>query len=232
MIVDDGGTSTAIPSGNPQRLVGVVVAAGGSASFDQVSEAIWPGDPVDASRARLRNILMRLRGVHGEIVVRAGSGVRLAAGVGCDLHDFERLAVEALAVARDDPDFAGRLATRAINMGTGTVFVDFEYEEWAVAARRFAEQRMLGLLDLLSVQAEDNGDLAGAQALAERALRLDRYADSRYIRLSELLAMQNRMAAAIAVLDDAAEVARELGGPLPATVTTRRNALVRRTALS
>jgi len=232
MIVHDGETSQTIPAGNPQRLVGVVVAAGGSASFDQLSDAIWPGDPVAASRARLRNVLMRVRRVHGEIVVRSGSGVRLAAGLHCDLHEFERLAADAMSVARDDPDFAGHLAAQAIEIGTGTVFVDFEYEEWAVTARRSAEQRMLGLLDLLSVQAEDNGDLAAAQALAERALRLDRYTDSRYVRLSELLAMQNRAAAAVAVLDDAAEVARELGGALPPTVLSKRDHLVRRTALS
>ena len=49
---------------------------------------------------------------------------------------------------------------------------------------------MIGLLDLLSVQAEDAGDLPRAQALAERALRLDRYTDSRYVRLAELLTLQ------------------------------------------
>jgi len=176
-------------------------------------------------------VLMRLRRVHGDIVVRSGSGVRLAAGVRCDLHEFERLATDTMAVARDDPDLAGELAARAVEVGAGTVFVDFEYEEWAVAARRVVEQRMLALLDLLSVQAEDRGDLASAQALAERALRLDRYTDSRYVRLSELLTMQNRVAAAMAVLDDAKEVARELGGPLPATVTERRDDMVRRSAL-
>ena len=74
---------------------------------------------------------------------------------------------------------------------------------------------MIGLLDLLSVQAEDAGDLPRAQALAERALRLDRYTDSRYVRLAELLTMQGRSAAAVAVLEDAAEVARELGRGCP-----------------
>ena len=61
------------------------------------------------------------------------------------------------------------------------------------------------------MQAEDVGDLPAAQALAERALRLDRYTDSRYVRLAELLTLQNRVAAAMAVLDDAAAVARDMG---------------------
>ena len=219
-----------VPSGNPQRLVGVVVANGGTATFDQLSEAIWPGEEVETSRTRLRNVLMRLRRMCGDVVVRSGSGVRLAPDVQCDLLQFERLAADALASARADPELAGRLAERALDAGDGTVFVDFEYEEWAMAARRAAEQQLIGLFDLLSVQAEDDGDLPRAQALAERALRLDRYADSRYVRLAELLTMQDRVAAALAVLDDAAEVAREMGGALPSSATRRRNELVRGTA--
>jgi DNA-binding SARP family transcriptional activator len=197
-----------------------------------LSEAIWPGDEVDMSRSRLRNVLMRLRRASGDVVVRSGSGVKLAPGLTCDLLEFERLAADALASARVDPDLAGRLAANALAVGEGTVFVDFEYEEWAINARRQAEQRMIGLLDLLSVQAEDEGDLPAAQALAERALRLDRYTDSRYVRLAELLTMQQRVAAAIAVLDDAAEVAREMGGALPTTVLSQRNDLLRRAASS
>ena len=70
-----------IPSGNPQRLVGVIVAHGGSATFDQLSEAIWPGEEVETSRTRLRNVFMRLRRVVGDVVVRSGSGVRLGPDV-------------------------------------------------------------------------------------------------------------------------------------------------------
>jgi DNA-binding SARP family transcriptional activator/tetratricopeptide (TPR) repeat protein len=230
MVVEDVDSVNHVPPGNPQRVVGVVVANGGSATFDQLSEAIWPGEDVDVSRARLRNVLLRLRRAVGDIVVRSGSGVRLADDLPCDLIEFERLALDALSSTRADPELAGRLASEAVRAGDGTVFAGFEYEEWAITARRSAEQRMIGLLDLLSVQAEDAGDLPAAQALAERALRLDRYTDSRYVRLAELLTLQHRVAAAIAVLDDAAEVAREIGGALPASVTRRRDDLVRRTA--
>jgi DNA-binding SARP family transcriptional activator len=225
------GQDAVIPPGNPQRLVGVVAAYGGSATLDQISEAMWPGDPVEASRARLRNVLMRLRRVGGEILVRSGPGVRFAPGVHCDFQEFERRAKDATAAARADPELAGRLAAEALALADGTAFADFEYEEWVIQARRSMEQQQIGLLDLLSVQAEDAGDYAAAQAYAERALRLDRYSDSRYVRLSELLAMQDRVAAAIAVLDDAAEVARELGGGAPSALRQRRTELVRRTAL-
>lgn len=231
MTVHDGEESISVPSGNPQRLVGVVVANSGTASFDQLGESIWPGEDVETSRTRLRNVLLRLRRVVGDVVVRSGSGVRLGPGVACDLLEFERLARDALSSSRADPDLAGRLAHDAIAVGDGTVFVDFEYDEWAVGARRAAEQQLIGLFDLLSVQAQDAGNLPLAQSYAERALRLDRYTDSRYVRLAELLTLQDRVAAAIAVLDDAAEVAREMGGALPSSARQRRHELVRGTAM-
>jgi DNA-binding SARP family transcriptional activator len=231
MAIHHGSQVEPIPVGNPQRLVGVVVAHAGSATFDQLSESIWPREEVETSRTRLRNVLLRLRRVVGDVVVRSGAGVRLAPDVVCDLHEFERLAVDALSASRADPELAGRLAAQAVEIGTGTAFADFEYEDWANAARRDAEQRMISLLDLLSVQAEDEGDLPAAQALAERALRLDRYTDSRYVRLAELLTLQNRTAAAIAVLDDAAEVARQMGSVVnPEGIEHRRRDLLRRTA--
>jgi tetratricopeptide (TPR) repeat protein len=214
MVAEQGGSVRKIPPGNPQRVVGVVVANGGTATFDQLSEAMWPGEDVDVSRPRLRNVLLRLRRAVGDVVVRSGTGVRLADDVVCDLLEFERLALDALSSARADPELAGRVAAEAVRAGEGTVFAGFEYEEWAIAARRSAEHRMIALLDLLSVQAEDAGDLPAAQALAERALRLDRYTDSRYVRLAELLTLQHRVA----------------GGALPSSVTRRRDDLVRRTA--
>lgn len=224
--------STPIPPGNPQRLVGAVVAFGGSASFDQLSEAIWGDDDVESSRARLRNVLLRLRRGAGDVVVRSGSGVRLAADLTCDVHEFEQLAGDALAAARSDPDLAGHLAETAVGMIDGVVFADFEYEEWATTARRRVDHKLIGLFDLLSIQAEDAGDLPLAQAYAERAVRIDRYADSRYVRLAELLTLQGRNAAAVAVLEDATEVARELGAAQPTALMQRRDELVRRAASS
>jgi hypothetical protein len=112
-------------------------------------------------------------------------------------------------------------------MATGAVFGDFEYEEWAITARQGIELKLIGLLDLLSVQAEDTGDLALAQSLAERALRLDRYSDSRYVRLAELLTLQGRSAAAVAVLEEAAGAAREVGAAVPLNVKKRRDELMR-----
>jgi hypothetical protein len=44
---------------------------------------------------------------------------------------FERLANDALASARTDPEIAGHLAAQAVALVEGPVLRDFEYEEWA-----------------------------------------------------------------------------------------------------
>ena len=227
VVVLHGASVRPVPPGNPQRLVGVIVARGGAVTLDQASEALWGDDDLERSRTRLRNVLMRLRRAVGDLVVRTGHGLRLAPSVTCDLDDFRRLAQDALATARADPELAGDLARAAVGARDAPVFVDFEYDEWAVASRRQVDLQRVGLLDLLSVQAEDTGDLAAAQAYAERALRLDRYTDSRYVRLAELLTMQDRVTAAVAVLEDAATMARE-ASERALGATSRQDELMRR----
>ena len=71
------------------------------------------------------------------------------------------LASDALASARSDPEIAGQLAERALALVDGAVLGDFEYEEWAQASRRSVDQQLIGLLDLLSVQAEDEATCRG-----------------------------------------------------------------------
>ena len=177
-------------------------------------------------------MLLRLRRAVGDVVVRTGSGLRLAPGLTCDLHDFRRQAEDALAAARADPELAGELAADG-GRRSATSRCSSTSSTTTGRSRPAArvEQQRISLLDLLSVQAEDNGDLAAAQALAERALRLDRYTDSRYVRLAELLTMQDRVAAAMAVLEDAAAVAREMGDGTPGATKSRRDELLRRAAL-
>ena len=152
MVVEERSGVIEFPPGNPQRLVGVVVANAGLASFDQISEAIWPGTTSRPAAPGCATCCSGCGESRGDLVVRSGSGVRLAADVGCDLHEFERLADDAMAAARTDPDLAGHLAEQAIALADGPVFGDFEYEEWAIVARRSVEHRLIGLLDLLSVR--------------------------------------------------------------------------------
>ena len=218
-----------LPAGNPQRLVGVVVAHGGMANFDQISESIWPGDDVEASRVRLRNVLLRLRRVAGDILVRSGTGVRLAPDV-----DVRPLRVRSTGQRRDvggargpGPGWSPRGA-RGEPGRRSRCSAEFEYEEWAVDARRDVEQRLIGLLDLLSVRAEDAGDLpwrsrslsgrCGSTATPTRATCASRSC-SRCRAVRPPPSPSSRMPR---------EVARDLGGAVPTSVKRRRDDLMRR----
>ena len=220
---------TEVPGGNPQRLLGVVAANGGSATLDQLTDAIWPDEDSEASRARLRNVLLRLRRGVGDVVTRTASGVRLAGDVVCDLLEFQRLAADALGCAcAPTPTWPARSRRTPSPSPMDRCSPTSSTRSGPPSARRAVDQQLLGLLDLLSVQAEDAGDLALAQSYAERALRLDRYSDSRYVRLAELHSMQGRRAAAVALLNDADQIAQEVGATLPAGVHRRRDDLLRR----
>jgi DNA-binding SARP family transcriptional activator/tetratricopeptide (TPR) repeat protein len=217
-----------IPTGNPQRVLGVLAARGGAATIEEICDAMWPEAALDASRHRLRNLLLKLRRRDGEIVIRTSTGLRFADGVGCDLIDLLHFASDALASSRHDPDLGADLAAQAIDIADqGTPFSEFVYEDWSISARNRVDDVVLRLRDLLSVRAEDGGDFATAQYHAERALPLDRYSDSRYVRLAELHARQGRVAAALRTLDDATKAAGELGAEVSPHVVVRRSELLR-----
>ena len=209
--------SLPIPAGNPQRLVGVIVAPTADRSRStRLSEAHLAGrGRRDAAAPACATCCCGC--------AEPSATSSCAPGTGCGWRPAwlrpattsSRRPPMRWPPPAPTPSWPGSWRRSPSTSGDAPVFVDFEYDEWAVAARRDVDQQLIGLLDLLSVQAEDAGDLPAAQALAERALRLDRYTDSRYVRLAELLTMQDRVAAAIAVLDDAAAVARELGDGTP-----------------
>ena len=147
----------------------------------------------------------------------------------CDLHEFQRLAIDALAAARADPELAGGSPSQAVAIGDGAAVRRLRVRR--VGGRGPAGRRAAADHPARPALRAGRGRRrpARAQALAERALRLDRYTDSRYVRLAELLTLQNRVAAAMAVLDDAAEVARDMGeGPPGATKAVATNCSVGR----
>ena len=221
----------AVPAGNPQRLVGVIVANGGSVSIDQASEALWGDDDVERSRTRLRNVLLRLRRVVGDIVVRTGNGLRLGPDVSCDLYDFRRQAEDALATARAPiPSWPA----------------SWRHGRWASETSRCSSTSSTttgpsprGGASISSGSACSTCSRCRPRTTATSPLRRrspsgrcasTRYTDSRYVRLAELLAMQDRMAAAAAVLEDAAAVAREIGDGTSDGARIRREELMRRAA--
>lgn len=218
--VDLDGTDRTPPAGLGARLVKLLaVSPAAGLAIDEAVELLWPELDPAKGRARLRNVLSRLRTTSGDVVVRSGDGLRLADGVGVDLRRFEALASEALAAAASGGAGAPAVARAAIEDHAGDLLPDSPYESWAAAPRERVRRRRLELLALLAADHRANGRVDDAVRLLEQAIDLDPYDEERYVVAAELRREQGRHGAAMALLARARAVVAELGlAPSPRLV--------------
>jgi DNA-binding SARP family transcriptional activator len=159
----------------------------------------------------LRNVLMRLRQSSGDIVVRDGDVLAFADRVEVDALRFSALADVALAPG--DPSARLAAAVEALASYRGDLLSEAPYEQFAVAPRERLRWRALELLDFIGDVAERRGDFDEAVRAAQRAVQLQPYDESWFVRLARLLAAQGRRASARAVIERGRAVAVELGVP-------------------
>jgi DNA-binding SARP family transcriptional activator len=195
------------PPGRPTLLVALLAVRGGRAPVDDLIETLWPGVGPDSGRKRLRNVLNRLRGALGGVVVREGEALAFAEGAQIDAVIFER---EALAAVDPSADGTSGRARTALARYTGPLLPEAPYADWAAEPRERLSRRYLALLDLLADEAVRQQDADEAIRLLEQAIEADRFDESRYLRSARLLLAQNRRGRALAVLRAAAVALREL----------------------
>jgi DNA-binding SARP family transcriptional activator len=227
--VTDAGTGTGAtdrtpPDGLGARLVKVLaVAPPAGVAVDEVVELLWPELEPAKGRARLRNVLNRLRTTSGDLVVRAGESVRLAPTVDVDLRRFDALAREAHAAAAAGGDAAGP-ARAALALHAGDLLPDSPYDGWAAAPRERLRRRVVELHELLATHERELGRLDAAVRHLERAIALDVYDEERYVLAAELRREQGRHGAAMALLQRARAVVQELGlAPSPRLLQVERS---------
>ena len=200
-----------------------LIARGGRASTEEVIEALWPEVEPTSGRKRLRNALSRLRAVAGELVVRSGDSLQLAADAEVDAIIFAQAARIALQ-SQDPLDRAAAARAAAARYG-GDLLPDEPYESWAAPPRERLRGRLLGLLDLLIVDAEQTGDLDEAVRLLERATDADPLDDDRLVRLARVFLAQGRRSAAESALRRAEAVLADLALDVSPSVIDLRSAL-------
>jgi LuxR family transcriptional regulator, maltose regulon positive regulatory protein len=216
-----GGAGITLPPGRPDLVVKFLVAHGGRALTEEVIESLWPEVEPTSGRKRLRNALSRLRAAAGELVVRDGESLMLAAEVDVDAVVFEQAARRAL--ASQDGDERAAAARAAVGGYGGDLLPDEAYETWAAAPRERLRGRLLGMFDLLIADAESRGDLDEAVRILERASEADPLDDARLVRLASVLLAQGRRAAAESALRRAEAVLADLAlDPSPAIAAMRR----------
>jgi DNA-binding SARP family transcriptional activator len=203
-----GGEPIALPPGRPTSLVKLVAVRDGRIATEEAIESLWPGVDAASGRKRLRNVLNRLRESSGDLVVREGETLALAASVEVDAILFEREALAA--IGGGGGAIAAERARAALALYRGDLLPDDRYEDWAAEPRERLRARALALLDLLVDEAEQDGEIDEALRLLERAIAADRLDESRHLRSARLLLRQGKRGRALDVLRAAAAALREL----------------------
>lgn len=201
------------------RLVKLLVVQRPSLHVEQAMEALWPEAAPERGRRRLRNVLSRLHRAAGPLVVRRGDTLALGEGVDLDAARFEGEATRAITAFDEGAVAVGRdWARAAMASYRGDLLPEELYEPWAATARERLRRLHLRLLDTWTQAAHDGGEVHEAEACLRAAIDADPLDEDRYVRLAELLAGDDRPAAALAVLTRARVVAAELDVPVSSSV--------------
>lgn len=206
--VRHAGRTVDMPTGLPTAALKAVITAGGRLHTEELVEALWPEAPDGAGRARLRNVLSRLRSACGDILVRTGDVLALADDVDLDLARFEELA----RAASDAGDDRSRLdaAIAAIAVYGGPLLPYDLYEPWVAAPRERLRRRYVDVLDGAAAAAARLGDVTEAVRRIQEAIEFDPLEEQRYVTAAELLRGEGRIAGARAMLARARGVLAEL----------------------
>jgi DNA-binding SARP family transcriptional activator len=206
----DGTTLTPL-LGAPATLLRMV-STYGALHVDELGEAMWPDAREGAGRARLRNVLSRVRASCGEAVVRVGETVAIADGVDVDLARFEAAARRAVALPLQDPAREA-FASRAMALACGELLPEDIYREWAAVPRERVRRYRLDLLDLLAAAALARGDISRAVRRWQEAFDIEPYDEDRYVAAAGLLADAGRWGAAHSIVRRAEVSLAEAGLP-------------------
>ena len=195
------------PPGRPSTLV-KVLALRGALTVEVAVDLLWEGCDLDTGRARLRNLLNRIRSASGPIVERDGELLRLAAGAEVDATRFEVTAARALGA---DPAERVGAARAALAVHAGDLLPGDLYEDWAAGPRERVRRRHLALVDLVARDAVARDDLDEAIRLLDVGLEAEPFELWRHVEVARALVRQGRPRAAAAAASRALAVCDDLG---------------------
>lgn len=201
-------------------LVYLALEADRAHARDVLATMFWPDEPDSIARQNLRQSLYQLRRVLGE----QEAGVFLAISRNTvqfnrdspyrlDVHLFEQ------AVAAEDWAAAANLYQGELLPGFGSDSALFE--SWLVVKREQLHRQALDALLAYGEQLLRQGEVAGAQAAAQRQLSMEPWREEAHRQMMRALALAGDRSAALAQFDRCYEALEaELGvEPDPRTVT-------------
>lgn len=209
-----GGTELTLPPGQAAELARMLAVQSNGLTVDEVLERLFGEVDPDVGRHRLRQLLTRLRGSAGNLVVRDGELLRLNAGW-VDAVAFRRASDVALAATGPT---ASELAYAALALWAGPPLGADAYAGWAHAPREQLRHRYLALLDVVADAAVVRGSSAEALRMLGEAREEDPYDESRYVRAADILVSLGRRGAAVQLAREAETALRQIAVPLPAVL--------------
>ncbi len=170
----------------------------GGATAGQAVDALWPDTPPEGVLKQfwraLGDLRAALRGAGAEtpeVLEKIGEHYRAKpTEISCDLWDFQAALAEAARASHDET--ARRALCHALDAYRGDLLEGADDDPWVEPVRAELHRRALDAQLRLAELDEHAGDLAGALAVLERAIELDRYAEEPYRRLMALHARCGR----------------------------------------
>lgn len=196
------------PAGGHGATMVKLLALRGESSVDQIIDSLWPEADPPTGRARLRNLLNRVRSQSGDIIVRRGDSLSLHPDVVVDVVEFERAAADAFTTDGARRAGAARLVLAA---HSGELLPGDAYEDWAAAPRERLKRRFLSLVDIVIDDSFERADLDDAVRWLDVAIAIEPLEESRYVRACEALLVQGRRATAREVGERARAMLDDLG---------------------
>lgn len=179
--VSSGGHDCTPAPGQPSSVVQLVALHGGRVHVEEVIEHLWPEVDPSVGRARLRNVLLRLRRTSAGLIGRDDHHLALDPAATTDLAVFERAFARAFALEHEDPAACADVAARALDAVEGSLLPGARYEPWAEAACETFRRRQLALLDLVARLLAARGSLDRALAYLDRAIAIEPHDECRYL---------------------------------------------------
>jgi hypothetical protein len=163
------GSEIKLPAGKPGELVRLLALHEHGLPVDVVLEQFFPEVPPSVARARLRQILTRVRAAAGEVIVRDGETLRLVPAW-VDVREF--LAAARRVRGAHTPR-AVQLAYSALALHAGVLLPSDLYANWAQETRDEVRYRHLELLDLVASDAAARDSHQEALTALEAASKED-----------------------------------------------------------
>lgn len=189
-----------------QRLMALVALQPGPVSRERVAESLWPDEPHERTRARLRTGLSRLKRDVPWIVTSTTTTIGLSTDVAVDYPRVcalgRRLVEQGVSAEPDDVD---------LHSFDCDLLPDW-YDDWLVAEREAFRQLRFAALEVIASTALRSGQPARATQACLAVIRAEPLRESAYRLLARAHAAEGNVGEALRQMDSYANLLKgELG---------------------